>query len=303
MRYTPIKLQRLIEIRELFSVHYFEYESSYRFVGESHDFWELLYVDSGTVQVTAGDQIHSLTRGQMIFHAPGEFHALSANGLVAPNLVVVGFQCTSAAMEFFRQRVTFAGAAERSLLARVVEESRTAFSSPLNDPTTAAIARREEPCPIGEQMISAALEELLLRLVRQGESLPQQRQGQRNGNETFGGIVDYLEQRLDQPLTVEQICRDNMIGRSQLQKLFHQQTGGGVMDYFGRMKIKAARQMIREGRLNVTQIAIRLGFQSVHYFSRRFKELAGMSPSEYAESVKMLAEATQTLSDNRDNNV
>ena len=41
--------------------------------------------------------------------------------------------------------------------------------------------------------------------------------------------------------------------RSQLQKLFHQQTGHGVMDYFSRMKIKAARQMIRDGRLNFTQ--------------------------------------------------
>jgi len=63
----------------------------------------------------------------------------------------------------------------------------------------------------------------------------------------------------------------------------------------------AARQMIREGHLNVTQISAKLGFQSVHYFSRRFKELTGMSPREYADSVKMLAEASQLLSDNRTN--
>ena len=89
MAYIPIVPQRIIEITQLFSVHYFEYTSNYRFSGESHDFWELLYVDNGMVQVVAGEETHDLSRGQMIFHQPGEFHALSANGAVAPNLVVV----------------------------------------------------------------------------------------------------------------------------------------------------------------------------------------------------------------------
>ena len=102
--------------------------------------------------------------------------------------------------------------------------------------------------------------------------------------------MDYLERRVDQPLTLEQICRDNLVGRSQLQKLFHARTGGGVMAWFGALKIQAARRLIREGRLNFTQIAARLGFQSVHYFSRRFRQATGMSPSEYERSVKMLSE-------------
>ena len=55
MAYIPIVPQRIIEITQLFSVHYFEYTSSYRFSGESHDFWELLYVDNGAVQVVAGE--------------------------------------------------------------------------------------------------------------------------------------------------------------------------------------------------------------------------------------------------------
>lgn len=291
MAYTPLSPQRPIQISALYSVHYFEYSSSYQFTGESHDFWEFLYVDKGSLRVVANEESHSLTRGQVIFHAPGEFHALAADGVAAPNLVVVSFRCDSPAMEFFRRRVTFAGAAERLLMARIVEESRAAFSTPMDDPTTTTLLRRPD-APFGcEQLLVAALEELLIRLLRQD---PQQAPAPRSQAQADGGPLDdvlrYLEQRLDRPLTVEQICRDNMIGRSQLQRLFHEQTGGGVMEYFSRMKVKAARQMIREGRLNFTQIAEALGFQSVHYFSRRFKSICGMSPSEYADSVKMLAE-------------
>ena len=304
MAYTPIHPQRIIRIDSLFSVHYFEYTSSYAFPGESHNFWEFVYVDKGTVRIVAGEREYTLSRGQIIFHPPGEFHALSADGVAAPNLIVVSFDCGSPAMEFFRDRLTFAGSAERILLARLVEESQTAFSSPLNDPSVNTLQRRSD-APIGcEQLLVSALEEFLIHLLRQGDSLPKPSILTSTAlSDNLQSVISYLEQRLDQPLTVSQICRDNMIGRSQLQKLFHQQTGHGVMDYFSRMKIKAAQQMIREGRLNFTQISQCLGFQSVHYFSRRFKSLTGMSPSEYADSVKMLTEGPKPRTDNRANNV
>lgn len=304
MAYTPIHPHRIIQIDSIFSVHYFEYTSSYAFPGESHDFWEFVYVDKGNVRIIAGAQEYTLSRGQIIFHPPGEFHALSADGVAAPNLIVVSFGCGSPAMEFFRNRLTFAGSAERILLARLVEESQIAFSSPLNDPSVNTLQRRPD-APTGcEQLLVSALEELLIYLLRQGESLPKPSALAPSVlSDNLQSVVNYLEQRLDQPLTVAQICRDNMIGRSQLQKLFHQQTGHGVMDYFNRIKIKAAQQMIREGRLNFTQISQCLGFQSVHYFSRRFKYLTGMSPSEYADSVKMLTDGPKPRMDDYANNV
>ena len=56
------------------------------------------------------------------------------------------------------------------------------------------------------------------------------------------------------------------------------------------MKINEARRMIRNQSLNFTQIADQLGYTSIHYFSRQFKKITGMSPSEYASSIKLLAE-------------
>lgn len=56
------------------------------------------------------------------------------------------------------------------------------------------------------------------------------------------------------------------------------------------MKIDAAKQLIRTNHLNFTQISEKLGYTSIHYFSRQFKKLTGMTPSEYASSVKAMAE-------------
>ena len=296
-RFTPLAPRRPIKVEALYTVHYFEYASGYAFHGESHDFWELLYVDSGSVRVTAGELRRELRQGQLIFHAPGEFHALAAAG-APPDLIVVSFGCRSAEMERFRSLVTDAGAAERALLARIVAEASAAFAGPLGDPASRGLLRAAD-APFGaEQLAAAALEELLIRLLRRAGG---HEKAARPGGEADDGFVrtaEYLERRVGESLTLEQICRDNFIGRSQLQKLFHEHTGGGVMDYFGRLKISAARRMIRSGRYNFTEVAARCGYQSVHYFSRRFRQLTGMSPSEYARSVRALLDAPDDSANN-----
>ena len=63
-----------------------------------------------------------------------------------------------------------------------------------------------------------------------------------------------------------------------------------VMEYFKRLKIKEAKVLIRENNHNFTQIASILGYNSIHYFSRTFKNVTGMTLSEYANSVKSLIE-------------
>ena len=282
MEYRPLSPRRPLEVRELYTVHYFEYSGSYAFSGERHDFWEMLYVDKGMVSVTAGERSQQLSQGQIIFHAPGEFHALSALG-VAPDLVVVSFRCDSPAMDFFRQRVCAVRREEQALLGKIVAESAAAFSTPLSAPSVLELVRRDQPPFGGEQLVCAALEELLIRLIRR-EGVPQPPDSPRTEDGgMFAQVTAYLERQIDRPLTLDQICRDNLVGRSQLQKLFHTSTGSGVMAYFNALKIRTAKRMIREGRLNFTQIAARLGYQSVHYFSRRFHLATGMSPSEYRE--------------------
>ena len=303
-QYRPIRPERPLPIQELYTVHYFEYTGSYAFAGEAHDFWELLYVDRGALRVTAGESVHDLCQGQLIFHAPGEFHALSAVG-VAPDLVVVSFRCDSPRMDIFQGMITGVGELERALLARIVEESGEAFSTALNDPSTTTLQRRPDARFGAEALAANALEELLIRLIRRRMGPQARTRLPTDGAGSDGGsrVTDYLKGRVGCSLTLEQICRDNLIGRSQLQKLFHEHTGGGVMEYFGRLKIQGARRMIREGRLSLTQIAASLGFQSVHYFSRRFRQFTHMSPSEYARSIRRLLEFSGEGADDCTNNL
>lgn len=304
MNYKGITFINDFDVEELFSVHYFEYMSDFLFEGESHDFWEFLCVDRGEVEVTADSHHYTLKRGEIIFHKPNEFHGLRANGTVAPNLVVASFRCRSSAMSFFEGKILTIDEVERNLLASIIIEARNAFSSELDDPYLEELIRTPAYHVGSEQLIRLYIEQLLIHLYRRytssyGQDMIVQRTKLKNDTEIYERILAYLEENLSAHLTIEQICRANLIGRSQLQKLFREKNNCGVIDYFSRMKISAARQMIRNQNLNFTQIADQLGYTSIHYFSRQFKKITGMSPSEYASSIKLLSEAHKPLNTKR----
>lgn len=300
MSYKSIRLQDILTIREIYSIHYFEYMCDFSFPGESHNFWEFLCVDKGEVNVLAGKQIHVLKRGDIIFHRPNEFHNVKSNGLIAPNLIVMSFSCNSPVMTFFEEKILKVGDTERHLLAQIIQEAKHIFTGRLDNPYQEELVRSECPRFAGEQLIRLYLEQLLIELIRRYmvETTPPSADSsafpksvkQKADSILFAQIQEYMEDHIHESLTIENICKSNSIGRSQLQKLFRNGSGCGAIEYFSRKKIEFAKQMIRENQYNFTQIADRLGFSSIHYFSRQFKQITGMTPSEYASSIKALSD-------------
>ena len=295
MQFTKIKLENCITVDSVYTIHYFEYTNNFYYAGESHDFWEFVYVDKGSVAICMDDKQITLKKGDIAIHQPNEFHKVSTYGHTAPNLVVISFDSHSPLMDFFRCQIFKTDQKERDLLADTLIEARKLFSSPLGDPYLTEMTKKED-APIGTaQLIKLHLEQFLIHLVqrytmaeaKELEFSPQ------NTTDIFKRVTAYMEDNISKHLTIEQICWDNMIGRTKLQKIFHTEAGIGIIDYFSKLKISAAKHMIRDGKLNFSQISEQLGYSSIHYFSRQFKKITGMSPSDYASSVKSIFDKKQ----------
>ena len=95
-----------------------------------------------------------------------------------------------------------------------------------------------------------------------------------------------MEDNLCNGLSFAQVCRFSAQSATNLKTIFKAATGMGVMEYYRMLKIEYAKRLLREGSGNITQIADRLGYASVHYFSRHFKQATGMTPSEYTQSIQ-----------------
>ena len=297
MAYKSVVLEDSVTINRIISVHYFQYMSDFSFPGESHDFWELVCVDRGEIDALAGDRRLTLKKGNIMFHKPNEFHNVLTNGKVSPSLVVIGFECHSPAIKSFEDQLMSVQDTEKELMAQIIVEARNTFSGRLDDPYQEELIFNSEPLAFGSaQLISHYLEQLMIHLYRRYFSYSLPVRSSRflaeasSGNDTYNRIVRYMEEHLGERMTIDRICRDNLVGRSQLQKLFRDTKGCGVIEFFSMMKIDTAKQMIRDNQLNFTQIADRLGYNSIHYFSRQFKQITTMTPSEYATSIRLLSE-------------
>lgn len=281
------RLTQTIVIDQIITMFYFEFGRDYVFSGEHHDFWEFLYVDRGEIEVMADEQRHTLKQGMMIFHKPNEYHRFHAAGGKAPNVIVMTFECTSDAIRQFQDLVIQLEDEERNLLADIVKEGMNAFEFPFRHP----LKRREDAKLGSEQLIKCYLEMFLIRLLRK-QTMHARKPSlssaakERASDELARHIAKYLEDHSDTELSLDEICRVFMIGKTRLKELFKRATGCTVMGYAANARVERAKLMIRERTDNMTEIAEKLGFSSIHYFSKAFKKQTNMTPTEYARTVK-----------------
>ena len=292
-KFKPMLLDTVLRIEAVVTIHYFKYSKEFIFGGEKHDFWELHYVDKGEVGVFAENQGLDLHQGEAIFHKPDEYHNIWAKNTFA-NVVVLTFVCNSPAMSFFENKIIVLSEEQRALLGKIVHAGEIYFEDPLDDVWQTEI-RISNDVPFGcHQILKNYIELFLISLIQSNEeivrktrvSVTVKRQGE-------GRVVEAIKEILDENLYVdfsfEDVMKHVSFSKSHVTRLFREQTGYSVMDYYRKQKIAEAERLISERELSFTQIAEALCFQSIHYFSKAFKKQTGMTPSEYRRSVRASA--------------
>ena len=280
-----------ISVSKIVTVLYLENASSFVFGGEAHDFWEFNYIDKGYMVITIDGKEYLLKSGELVFFKPNEFHSLEARGMSAPNHTVLSFVSDSKAMNYFKNKIIALNDAEKKLLSILLREGLSAYT-PINEHPPIMGMKEKENAPIGAvQMTFNLLEEFLITLLRRSESgisIGSRRISPmyyENLPERIKEVAKYLEQNIDRAMSVSEIARHFSISESILKKMFSRDAGCGVTDFFNTMKLEKAKDYIREGEMNFTQISDALGFGSIHYFSRLFKKKTGMTLTEYRSSV------------------
>ncbi len=290
-KYIGLKLQNDIMINRLFTVHYFEYAADFAFTGEAHNFWEFVYVDAGEICVITEDGERVMRSGEIVFHKPCEWHNIKAGGVVA-NVAIVSFESVSKAMEFFCDSSFSVNDAQKNIISNIIREYKNAFSTPLNDINTTRLQRKETAIIGSEQLICMYICELLFSFMRANAdaSVKSPMISLDSFDNVLDGIVAYMKENLNRSLTLGELVLYSGSNRTTIINLFNNRFNMGAIEYFINLKIEAAKRYLREKEYNVTQIAELLGYSNIHYFSRQFKAKTGLSPLQYAASIKAMNE-------------
>jgi AraC-like DNA-binding protein len=102
----------------------------------------------------------------------------------------------------------------------------------------------------------------------------------------ISGIVDYLSDNLELPLSVADICARAGMSESGFSRQFRRATGNTFTDFVNRLRVNRACQLLMETDRYVTNICFDVGFGNVANFNRRFLEIKGMTPKEYRRQAE-----------------
>ena len=290
-KFTRHSFEKVINVEEIITIFYMELAKNFYYDGEQHDFWEMVYIDKGEMICTADRNRFVLKSGEMTFHKPNEYHNLSGNNTVAPNVSILTFSCRSRAMSYFEGKIFKLDAEEKALLSLLFSEGLSCYR--LVDAQNPLLQElvKIEPSPYGSsQMTKNLLEVFLIKLCRHKDVLTKKMRQSFliDGVDVpypVKEILDFLHANIYGKITIRDIVAHTGRSESAVKALFAMYRSEGIMHYYNSLKIKEARKLIREGKYNISQISYLLHFDTPQYFSKCFKRFSHMTPREYKLSM------------------
>lgn len=288
--YFKNSLKSILKISGIYTVHYFKYGKNFTVAPEKHDFWEMVYVDSGEVGIITDDKEFTLKQGEAFFHRPNELHTIYTGNSFG-NTAIISFECNQRAINYFANKIFVFGDFEKSLLGKIIKETPNCFSDKLNEIYLTKMTKRKD-APIGsEQIIKNCIELMLLSLLRKESKDEKVKKITENiaslhSDKIVVNIIKLLNDHLYSSIDLDTIAKELFFSKTYIKTVFKKHMNTSIIQYYIFLKIEESKKLISQNKYTYTEIAYMLGFNSVHYFSRLFKSHTQMTPSEYSKSIK-----------------
>lgn len=107
--------------------------------------------------------------------------------------------------------------------------------------------------------------------------------------------IAYMVEHLDKPLQVSTLAAQASVSPSHYFALFKRQTGTAPIDYFIRLRMNHARELLASTGSSVKEVAATMGYDDPFYFSRVFKSVHQVAPVEYRRRNGQVRAAVQSL--------
>ena len=284
-KYIRHNIKNFIAVRNIVTIEYLELGTDYVHQPETHNFWELVYADKGKIEYLIEQTPVSLTEGEAVLLHPNQTHEIHAGKRDCPNIFVLCFDCTSPAMNALSNQKMKLAKNEKMLLSRIIEETRATFRMPFRG----KLELLENPSLGGEQAIKLYLELFLIQILRRssesGRSAIFLSEDKLN-SELCEFILSQLEAKLYDHVTIEEICSSVNYSKSYISRIFKEQTGKSIIEYFNDRKIEEAKRLIRETSHTMAAISDMLGFSDPRYFSMLFNKTVRITPTQYRNSIR-----------------
>ena len=247
-----------------------------------HNYYQMIYCQKGSGTITVGTDVYNAVPGRMYLVRPMENHAIYP--LETFRLAEVKFVVRRDDLDDCLKK----------LPVEMEIDGSTTLRMTMKDVIREGLADHI----YSYEATNAALYLFLIRLLRKlGIDAPHKpwrnfyfdtpkrrtagEDGERDAD--FAMLLAYIEHNLSDRITLDSLAARVHFDKSYLTARFKDSMGASPMRYVNHLRMERAKTLLATTDESITQIAKTVGFSSIHYFSRYFKEKEGVTPIEYRE--------------------
>ena len=253
----------------------------------SHLNWyELTVVTDGEGTVQTNGASVNVSRGDIFLSFPGDFHGIVSGRDEPLKYDFFAFNTTDPALSAELEALTRnAMAAQR----RIFRDERVRYL------VADAISEFNRKREYSERIITASLEQILLYVLRDFRSISSPRHAASIGKqeELCYAMMHYIDTHIYTMRGLSDLAEAMRYNYSYLSDVFCKVTSDTLLHYYRTRRLEAAKLLLAEGRLTISEVADLLHYASIYTFSRAFKEAFGRSPAHYRREVLQERETTE----------
>jgi len=290
MEFNRIKNRKVFDVSAFVSAYYFSTKPDFMPQWEQYDFSQFFFILSGSGVITTEEATYPIRPGMMIYRPAGKrsiYEWLSES----VSFALISFICDSEAMKVFEGAPITLYEEESAALLDVMKTGAR-ICEPIEGGAPLQGMRVKADVPdVVLSFIYASTERFLTMLYCRLTGIDWLLDESQKLNQFMldsklvAEIKRYLNEHLREKLTVEDVCRHFWLSPSAVTRKFRAETGKSIAAYFLDLKITEAKRAISMSSRRFTEISESLGFSSLNYFTKVFKQQTGMTPTAYSKYV------------------
>lgn len=218
----------------------------------------MTYVDEGELETEVDGTLYQLKDKELMIYGPGQFHTQYTDDSHNASYMTVLFDMRN--LTPVEQEVWY-----DALINRVFH-----YDQKINSLIKAFVRESTTGIPYMNSLMLCLLTEIIIRLLQGTYASPMNQPSnsvhKSAMDELFDRIIAYIDENIYLPLTIPEICEHFSLSRTALQLMFKNSIDQSPKKYINDKKLEKSCQMLLENRYTISEISLRLGYTSIHYF-------------------------------------
>ena len=256
-----------------------QYEPNFFLASHKHDFFQLFYILDGAGSMSDDYRQYRLRGDQIFFSPPGNYHSLCCDRKSPMRTIEIKFNIKNNDLYDDLKNISGCMNADNSEIRRKLEN---------------LVGEASNKDTLSRDVINSEVFLILLKMLRRmNQNKPDEivfldtsSADYSGASKVFSAMFEYIHKNLRAPICLEELANRVGYDPNYLGRIFKKEFGITPMKYINDLKHKKAKELLENSGMTVTEISDALGFHSIHYFSKCFKERENVTPLEFRKNIR-----------------